>query len=247
MAETEKTIWVSDTIDFENHFIGVGFPHLLPFPELIQLEAKEHNSKVLGSNIVFTEEERTLYDEQGDAEVAIWKDYRIFKLLATQPDKLWHFTMDPLPEEIIFTTRGGGIVMNAACAEVLQRFRLGRTRLVPLRVYDPGTGEVENDELYYFLNLCERRNFFIPEASDPCCKYIGYEIEGYRQYRTLSILQQRDKPAYAMREEALSCDVDLWHEAMLMGSICLSDDLKAALAEADLVEHWYVQDSMMIK
>lgn len=239
MLEQIDTIWVTDPFAFENHYIGVGFSHLLPFPELIRLEAKEHNSKVKDSTVVLLAEEQEKLDAYYAAVGSFWGEYGRFKPLPVLPDKLWHFTMDPLPEEVIFTTRSSGIVMNAACAEVLRRFRLGKTQLVPLRMHDPGTGEAENDALYYFLGLCERRNFFIPEASDPRCKYIGYEIEGYRQYRTLFSSSKNKENAYVMKSEALNCDVDLWHEAMLMGSICFSDALRIALQEENMLAVWH--------
>lgn len=50
----------------------------------------------------------------------------------------------------------------------------------------------------------------------------------------------------AIAEQAINCDLDLWHDPALTSSIFISDELKKALAEAGMGTDWLFYECQII-
>ena len=237
----EIPAWATRGLEFKTYYIGSTFPGVVDFPAKLALETKERNSKVIGSDIALTAEEQAQAIRTRKISADIWEKYRDFKRLDVLPSELWYFS-PPLPGNLpVFRITGGGVVVSSACAEVLQRFRLGESRLQEVQIYHLGNKKPIKGNPYFFVNISEWRNFLVPEASDPRCKYIGYERNGYKMYGMLFFESEIEQPAYALKADVLHSDVDLWHDPMLMGSFFLSEPLQQALQDAGMADAWYLQ------
>ncbi|WP_019672348.1 hypothetical protein [Psychrobacter lutiphocae] len=132
----------------------------------------------------------------------------------------------PKPQEKILTN--GSIFLHESIATVLMQFQLGQTKLRKVDIINILTDEKVTDDVYYYVDLAEKRDYFLAEQSeqvsgnsyDPSikCKYI-------RRPQTGDI---------ALKADAAECDVDLWHEPMLRDSWFMSDRLVQALIKAGL-------------
>lgn len=126
------------------------------------------------------------------------------------------------------------LIMTEAFVAVLRRFNLGKTQISPIRFYDLKSESYVNDETYYFLNIAERHQYFLPDLSTPPRKS-EYKINGIDVYEPPLEKQgdhQYANSTYAYSAEALSCPVDLWHDPSLRDSLFMSDRLATALREA---------------
>lgn len=163
------TVWVSEVAkSVKNIFpIGIGFPtDILDYPEYYALSCKKNASKWRGSTIVFTDEDESKFRQLLNKSRNMEEFYRNFEKLPVLPEKLWYglkqTEKDRFPSErdIIFKIINGALVVTEVCAQVLQTFRLGETQFAPVRICRLDNGELLDDRLYYFLNICEQRHFF---------------------------------------------------------------------------------------
>ena len=141
-------------------------------------------------------------------------------------------------------TYDGDILINEACANLLKQFRLGDTAMYPLSFFDIDLNEPVNDKTYYLLNITEWRHYLMPEMSSDALRKRKIKNENYVLY-DLYYPNYKDD-AIAITEQAINCDLDLWHDPALTSSIFISDELKKALAEAGMGTDWLFYECQII-
>lgn len=176
--------------------------------------------------------------------INIQNRFRNFNKLDVFPNKLWierdEINEYPNTDEYLFMVKGGGIILRESCAKILQQFNLGQTTLTPLKIYEYETRELWSDEIFYFLNLCEHRQYINHPQSDSIFVY----IQGAKRYSTRGIPIQSN--TLEVNKSILDCDIDLWHDPMLGSSIFMSDKLYQALNDENMIYQWNMQPCRVV-
>ncbi|PYE36475.1 hypothetical protein [Psychrobacter fozii] len=162
------------------------------------------------------------------------------------PDSLWVESNDiklPPSSEYIFKVRSGGVVFTQACAQLLQQFRLGESTLTPVQIYDLETKKLCSEETFYFLNLCERREYVQYPQVDEMFK-LSPTMEGRDKYTTNGV-PIKDQQLH-VQCEALECELDLWHDPLLMSYVFVSDALHDALVQANMDSQWEMVSCQLV-
>ena len=136
----------------------------------------------------------------------------------------------PTKQDYIFSIWSSGKVFNQSCANILKQHRLGENILTPIQIYDLSTGELVSDEVFYFLNLYERRQYICEVQSNKELDSIptSYGVNSFSGYITN---QEVD-----VAKSALDCDVDLWYDPRFLGRFFMSERLHDALSEAGMID-----------
>ena len=151
------------------------------------------------------------------------------------PDALWvgiekKEIQLPTKQDYIFSIWSSGKVFNQSCANILKQHRLGENILTPIQIYDLSTGKLVSDEVFYFLNLYERRQYICEVQSNKELDSIptSYGVNSFSGYITN---QEVD-----VAKSALDCDVDLWYDPRFLGRFFMSERLHDALSEAGMID-----------
>ena len=149
------------------------------------------------------------------------------------PDALWIESCEtklPNKSDYVFDIIYGGIVFNQSCANILKQHRLGENILTPIQIYDLSTGELVSDEVFYFLNLYERRQYICEVQSNKELDSIptSYGVNSFSGYITN---QEVD-----VAKSALDCDVDLWYDPRFLGRFFMSESLYQSLNQAGMID-----------
>ena len=149
------------------------------------------------------------------------------------PDALWIESCEtklPNKSDYVFDIIYGGIVFNQSCTNILKQHRLGENILTPIQIYDLSTGKLVSDEVFYFLNLYERRQYICEVQSSKELDSIptSYGVNSFSGYITN---QEVD-----VAKSALDCDVDLWYDPRFLGRFFMSERLHDALSEAGMID-----------
>ena len=149
------------------------------------------------------------------------------------PDALWIESCEtklPNKSDYVFDIIYGGIVFNQSCANILKQHRLGENILTPIQIYDLSTGELVSDEVFYFLNLYERRQYICEVQSNKELDSIptSYGVNSFSGYITN---QEVD-----VAKSALDCDVDLWYDPRFLGRFFMSKSLYQSLNQAGMID-----------
>ena len=161
------------------------------------------------------------------------------------PDSLWVESSDtklPPSSEYIFKVRSGGVVFTQACAQLLQQFRLGESTLTPVQIYDLETQQLCSEETFYFLNLCERREYLRDLESD------GMLVSFMTDEKALQYSLRGDiKSGQLLVDQSVqNCELDLWHDPLLMGHVFVSDALHDALVQANMDNQWEMVSCQLV-
>ncbi|MDN3453446.1 MULTISPECIES: hypothetical protein [unclassified Psychrobacter] len=165
------------------------------------------------------------------------------------PDSLWVESSDtklPPSSEHIFFVRSGGVVLTQACAELLQQFRLGESTLTPVQIYNLETQQLCSDKTFYFLNLCERREYIQyphPQVNESFSSYTSSSFDGKQRYATSIPIKDKQ---LLVSKSALNCELDLWHDPLLMSYVFVSDALHDALVQADMDTQWNMVSCQLV-
>lgn len=152
------------------------------------------------------------------------------------PDGLWRekkYNTLPTQDNHIFSINSGGIMLNEKCADVLKSCRLGKNSLTPLKIRDFSTGELCSNDTFYFLNLYERRQYVCYPQTHSEFSLINPNTEEF--YYSKMLIHNNE---LEINQEALNCDVDLWHDPRLSHYFFVSDELHYKLKEANVNEGW---------
>ena len=224
---TTPTVWLNtlQKQGKDGRIFDLSFPGQLDFPTYWQMAKKYHDSE---------EDKQAYWDMNAKYLEVIHRCRDDHKALdpAILPDMMYSDTpIDPaivLPG--LFKINNGFLMMNEAFRAVLQRFRLGATQVSAVGFYDLARDAPVNDETYYFLNVCEWRNYFLPGQSGDSVDSRGYQRNGYDIYGMPDT--KKENREYLFSRAALDCPLDLWHDPMLRSSLFMSDALVTALREA---------------
>ncbi|WP_066802599.1 hypothetical protein [Moraxella oblonga] len=234
----DKNVYVgSMSFEYVNIYsIGMNIPTLYDFPayqtSLLELYADEDNQ-----DLIVKHKRLSGY---GGVISNLNSQFNKYEIL---PDSLWVTSnKNPLPknEEYIFQVLIGGIILREPCAKILQQFNLGQTTLTPLKIYEYETRELWSDEIFYFLNLCEHRQYINYPQSDETFVY----IQGAKRYSTRGIPIQPN--TLEVNKSILDCDIDLWHDPMLGSSIFMSDKLYQTLNDENMIYQWNMKSCQLI-
>lgn len=149
------------------------------------------------------------------------------------PDKLWiQDTNSKLPtkQDYIFSIWNGGIIFNQLCADILKQHRLGENILTPVQIYDLSTGELASNEVFYFLNLYERRQYVCEVQSNKKLDSIPANY-GINSFSGFISNQEVD-----VDKSVLDCDIDLWYDPRFLGHFFMSDSLYNSLSNAGMID-----------
>ncbi|MBF0657683.1 hypothetical protein IPZ60_02895 [Psychrobacter sp. NG25] len=165
------------------------------------------------------------------------------------PDSLWVESSDtklPPSSEYIFFMRSGGVVLTQACAQLLQQFRLGESTITPVQLYNLETQQLCSDETFYFLNLCERREYLQyphPQVNESFSSYASSSFDGKQRYATSIPIKDKQ---LLVSKSALNCELDLWHDPLLMSYVFVSDALHDALVQANMDSQWEMVSCQLV-
>ena len=136
----------------------------------------------------------------------------------------------PTKQDYIFSIWSSGKVFNQSCTNILKQHRLGENILTPIQIYDLSTGKLVSDEVFYFLNLYERRQYICEVQSNKELDSIptSYGVNSFLGYITN---QEVD-----VAKSALDCDLDLWYDPRFLGRFFMSERLHDALSEAGMID-----------
>ena len=248
MSNQKPTVWITNRLDITNnsYCIRLSFPEVIEYPECEDLIRKERAENL-------TEEERSKIEDIRNNLIDIIMKYGDFKKIDLLPDSMWSVLLDPViakgkvmnvpnPEDSIFAVRDGFILITKPCAEMLQRFRLSDTQMIPLQLFNPKTRELVNEETYYLLNIYAWRTYFDGKNNEIFINK-NYKYNGYNIYTPPYDIKNGD---CVLRSSALQCDVDLWHDPSVRDSIFLSQALRDALHEAKMLKTWFLHSCKMI-
>lgn len=131
-----------------------------------------------------------------------------------------------------FKISDGFIMITEQLAELLGNFRLGTTQISPVKLYEKSTGELLSEQTFYFINVCEKHSYFLPEKRKSDA-YLELVSRGdYSLYEHPS--DKKNAKEYYFSQQALNCPVDIWHDPMVENSTFLSEPLQQAIKKSGL-------------
>ncbi|WP_019672346.1 hypothetical protein [Psychrobacter lutiphocae] len=134
----------------------------------------------------------------------------------------------PKPDEVAFKIINGYLVVNQQCYEVMSQFRLGDTHFSEIEIIDMQTNKTATNTPYYFINIAETRTFLDIEKSD------GLDGNPYAPNDKRRYIDDPKDNDIKLECTAKDCDVDIWHDPILVRSLFLSDALVQALFDAGI-------------
>ena len=137
----------------------------------------------------------------------------------------------PTKQDYIFSIWSSGKVFNQSCTNILKQHRLGENILTPIQIYDLSTGKLVSDEVFYFLNLYERRLFICQEQTTDRLKARFDSRHGV--LITKSVFNDGE---VNVEKSALDCDVDLWYDPRILGHFFMSESLYQSLNQAGMID-----------
>lgn len=225
---SKNKVWVS-ILNYSHvniHSIGMHIPELYDYPALQENRLKyfkdQENEEIVKKN-----------KELGAYGLEIGNFISKFEKFPKLPNSLWlESDKEALPNssEYIFKVQGGGVVFNEDCANILKKFNLGNSTLTPLKIHKLFTDELWLEDTFYFLNLCEHREYVATTQNHE-------DIKHFSTTTFFSDFLENDN-MLEVNQKALTCDLDLWHDPRYLDSYFLSADLHHALLEANMHEKW---------
>ena len=152
------------------------------------------------------------------------------------PDRMWigrdssrsSKALKTLPDTFVADSY---FVVSEKVAEVLDRFDLGTSSLVPVALFRKGNKEPFNGS-YYIVHMTEQKAAFEPDLSRNFRKPL-YEDDTYLG----SVSPTRNIDDDIICNAAALDGVDLWTDPLLLSSLMLSDALYQALEADDLLKN----------
>ncbi len=245
-----KKVWITNIDSIcvvKSYSLKLNFPTIFSYQDYYAVEKKIKQTKdQQEKERIFDKEERPYLRKS----IEIQQTYGSGDLLPEQPDKMY-LVSRPIPKkkDYLFVATGDIVVLNQACADVLKQFNLGNTVLSPVQIYDRDTNELIKDDVYYVLNIAEKREFVTKEQTNEELKYEeflgewGYIVEHFcAKHKDVT-----NNSIVNINNVAAECDVDLWKDSLLSGYYCfMSDRLRNALVKAKLDKLWNIQPCNLV-
>ena len=235
MPAKKPTIWLLDEykLSRDSWWFRLGIPKTIDFSRYFFLrfkkddteaERKEYNNmsnEIL--RVIHTHDRREVLP-QNILPQAMYADFK--EMYAKFPKE----NLVKIPS--FFSISNRFIVITERLAELLGDFRLGTTQISPVKLYEQSTGELLSEQTFYFINVCEKHSYFLPEKRKSDA-YLELVSRGdYSLYEHPS--NKKNAKEYCFSQQALNCPVDIWHDPMIEYSTFLSDPLQQAIKKAGL-------------
>ena len=233
MPAKKPTIWLLDEykLSRDSWWFKLGVPKTLDFSRYFFLQSKEDDTeeeKKEWKNMLdeilqvvhACRKRETIY--QNALPQAMYADFK--KMYARFPKE----NLVKIPS--FFRVSDKFIMITEQLAELLGNFRLGTTQISPVKLYEKSTGELLSEQTFYFINVCEKHSYLLPEKCDASLELVSRG--DYSLYRHPSDKEKAKK--YCFSQCAMNCPVDIWHDPMVEDSTFLSDPLQQAIKKAGL-------------
>ena len=233
MPAKKPTIWLLDEYKLgrDSWWFQLGVPKTLNFSKYFFLQSKENNTEAEGKE----------YDNMLNEMLQVIRAYDKREILPQNilPQAMYADFKEmyaKFPKENLlnmpsfFRISDMYIVITEQLAELLGDFRLGTTQISPIKLYEKSTGELLSEQIFYFINVCEKHSYLLPEKSDASLEFVSrgdYNLYPHPSGKDRAKL-------YRFSQQALNCPVDIWHDPMIAYSTFLSEPLQQAIKKAGL-------------
>ena len=230
MPAKKPTIWLLDEykLSRDSWWFQLGIPKTLDFSRFFFLDPEKEEEKKEWDNMldeilqVIRVYDRREALPQIILPQAMYADFK--KMYARFPKE----NLVKIPS--FFRVSDTFIMITEQLAELLGNFRLGTTQISPVKLYEKSTGELLSEQTFYFINVCEKHSYLLPEKCDASLELVSRG--DYSLYRHPSDKEKAKK--YCFSQCAMNCPVDIWHDPMVEDSTFLSDPLQQAIKKAGL-------------
>ena len=230
MPAKKPTIWLLDEykLSRDSWWFQLGIPKTLDFSRFFFLDPEKEEEKKEWDNMldeilqVIRVYDRREALPQIILPHAMYADFK--KMYARFPKE----NLVKIPS--FFRVSDKFIMITEQLAELLGNFRLGTTQISPVKLYEKSTGELLSEQTFYFINVCEKHSYLLPEKCDASLELVSRG--DYSLYRHPSDKEKAKK--YCFSQCAMNCPVDIWHDPMVEDSTFLSDPLQQAIKKAGL-------------
>ncbi len=245
-----KRVWVGQITceQVKNLGYGMSFPNGFDFNEYDNIR-KELFIKSDLAEYQDTDEFKELQKRSRELRAKYGDFHKInrkFKKPTVLPESLWRPRDDdrelPTQSDYLFEVLDGALILNEKCATIFKQFNLGETTLTPLKIHKLNTDELWLDDTFYFLNLCEQRQY-VTKNQDT--NYFRFS-PNYLETGTHILEADMKENLLQVDSSATQCDVDLWHDPLYRESIFFSDRLRAELIKAKLHKKWRMRACKMV-
>ena len=230
MSTKKPTIWLLDEYKLgrDSWWFRLGIPKTLDFSRFFFLEPEKEEEKKEWKNMLdeMLQVIRVYNRREALPQIilpqAMYADFK--KMYARFPKE----NLVKIPS--FFEISDGLIMITEQLAELLGNFRLGTTQISPVKLYEKSTGELLSEQTFYFINVCEKHSYLLPEKCDASLELVSRG--DYSLYRHPSNKEKAKK--YCFSQCAMNCPVDIWHDPMVEDSTFLSEPLQQAIKKAGL-------------
>ena len=230
MPAKKPTIWLLDEykLSRDSWWFQLGIPKTLDFSRFFFLDPEKEEEKKEWDNMldeilqVIRVYDRREALPQIILPQAMYADFK--KMYARFPKE----NLVKIPS--FFRVSDKFIMITEQLAELLGNFRLGTTQISPVKLYEKSTGELLSEQTFYFINVCEKHSYLLPEKCDASLELVSRG--DYSLYRHPSDKEKAKK--YCFSQCAMNCPVDIWHDPMVEDSTFLSEPLQQAIKKAGL-------------
>ena len=230
MPAKKPTIWLLDEFKLsrDSWWFQLGIPKTLDFSRFFSLKPEKEEEKKEWDNMLdeMLQVIRVYNRREALPQIilpqAMYADFK--KMYARFPKE----NLVKIPS--FFKISDGFIMITEQLAELLGNFRLGTTQISPVKLYEKSTGELLSEQTFYFINVCEKHSYLLPEKCDASLELVSRG--DYSLYRHPSNKEKAKK--YCFSQCAMNCPVDIWHDSMVEDSTFLSEPLQQAIKKSGL-------------
>ena len=233
MPAKKPTIWLLDEykLSRDSWRFKLGVPKTLDFSRYFFLQSKKNNTEAEGKECDNMLDEILRVIHAHDRREVLPQDILPQVMYADFKEMYAKFPKENLVKiPSFFRVTSRFIVITAQLAEVLGNFSLGTTQISPVKLYEKTTGELLSEQTFYFINVCEKHSYLLPEKSDASLELVSRGDYSLYEHP----YNKEDAKKYSFSLQALNCPVDIWHDPMVKGSTFLSEPLQQAIKKAGL-------------
>lgn len=200
-----------------------SYPNIYDAVEDFRLENKQKTEGL-------TNEEKNKQTQMSDDYVALAKNQEMGGYIPKEnmPTQLYLMPDSEMPtfKEVLFRIATGMFVVNQSCYEVMVQGQLGKTHFSLVSFYDIQTQAKLTEMPYYFVNIAEAYQFFDNQNS------LGVRSSMYTPSNPDRFISSPKYDDVIVSKEALTVNVDMWHDPLLNDSVFFSDSLVQRLFKA---------------
>ena len=233
MPAKKPTIWLLDEykLSRDSWWFKLGVPKTLDFSRYFFLQSKKNNTEAEGKECDNMLDEILRVIHAHDRREVLPQDILPQAMYADFKEMYAKFPKENLVKiPSFFRVTSRFIVITAQLAEVLGNFSLGTTQISPVKLYEKTTGELLSEQTFYFINVCEKHSYLLPEKSDASLELVSRGDYSLYEHP----YNKEDAKKYSFSLQALNCPVDIWHDPMIAYSTFISEPLLQAIKKAGL-------------